>query len=464
MSQHSIPSTILEALTNNEEFARKTFPYLKKEYFQLEHQKEIFEIVSKYFDQYDSIPTLEVLKVELHARNLIETIYNECVEEVNQYSIIKKDTDWLLNTAEKYCRDRAIYIAILQAIQIADGKDKKNAPGAIPEILEKALGVCFDTSIGHDYFDDASKRYDYLTLKENKIPFDIDILNKITKGGYSFKTLNLVVANTGVGKTIFGCHYAAKCLQQGYNVLYISLEMAAEKIAERIDANLLDIELDEIAFLQKESYLSRLQKVKEKTNGKLIIQEYPPTTAHIGHFKTLISELKLKKGFVPQVIVVDYLTICASQRCKSFDNTNTLYTAVAEELRSLAVITNTIMLSFVQFNREGMKSSDGDITDTASAIGITYTADSYFAMSEPEELAMMNQIMFKQLKNRYDNINNNRRFIVGLNKAKMTFYDVESSAQNVVNEIDLYKEEQSKITNKMNIKSDRKDFNKLKYG
>lgn len=462
MSQHSIPATILEALTNNEEFTRKSFPYLKKEYFQLEHQKEIFDVISDYFTQYDSIPTLEILKIELNARNLIETIYNECIEEVNQYSNIKKDTDWLLNTAEKYCKDRAIYIAILQAIQIADGNDKKNLPGAIPEILEKALGVSFDTSIGHDYFEDAAERYDYLTLKENKVPFDIDILNQITKGGYSFKTLNLVVANTGVGKTIFGCHYAAKSLQQGYNVLYISLEMAAEKIAERIDANLLDINLDEIAFLQKDSFLTRLQKVKEKTNGKLIIQEYPPTTAHVGHFKTLIQELKQKKGFTPQIIIIDYLNIAASQRCKSLDNTNTLYTAVAEELRSLAVITNTIVLSFTQFNREGMKSSDGDITDTAGAIGITYTADSYFSMSEPEELAMMNQIMFKQLKNRYDNINKNRRFIVGLNKAKMTFYDVEDSAQNVVNEIDLYKEQTKP---KPMIKSTgKKDFNKLKYG
>lgn len=319
----------------------------------------------------------------------------------------------------------------MEAIHIMSGKDKKLSRNSIPSLLEDALAVGFDNSIGHDYFEDASERFDFYTTVETKVPFDIDILNHITKGGYTYKTLNCVVANTGVGKTIFGVHYAASCLAKGYNVLYITLEMSEERISERIDANLLNIDLDDIAFLEKDNFLSKIDKISQKTNGKLIVKEYPPGDAHVGHFKTLLNELKIKKSFVPQVIVIDYLNICASAKYSGSDSYGRIK-AVSEELRGLAVTTNSIILTFTQFNRTGMQSSDNDLGDISESIGAAFTFDSFFAMSEPAELAKMNQIAWKQLKNRYSDKNKNSRFIVGLDKSKMKFYNIEDHGQTLV--------------------------------
>lgn len=432
----NISSSIVEALTNNEEFTRKVLPFLKLEYFQTQSEKEIFKVSQEFFEKYDTLPTPEILKIELNQRNIPEAVHKECIEEVNSFSKIPKQTEWLVESAEKFCRDRAIYNAMMTALYIMDGKEKKISQNEIPELLEEALGVCFDNSVGHDFFEDAAERFDFYTKVENKIPFDIDMLNLITKGGYTFKTLNLVAAATGVGKTIFGCHYAASCLKQGFDVLYITMEMSEEKISERIDANLLGIDLDDIKFLDKENYLTRIDKIKQKTSGRLIVKEYPSTEGHAGLFKTLLNELKIKKGFVPKVIIVDYLNICGSRRFSGgLENSFGMVKAVSEELRGLAQTSNTVMLTFTQFNRSGMESSDNELSDTSESIGTTYTVDSYFAMNEPEELARMNQILWKQLKNRYADKNKHKRFLVGLDKSKMTFYNLEASGQENLSEL-----------------------------
>lgn len=424
-----ISITILEALTNNLEFTRKVLPFLKKEYFQTDAEKKVFEIESDFFEKFEALPTKDILKIELNSSGLYESLHDDCITLVNDFDKDIKNTDWLIEASEKYCRERALLNAMTLSLQIMDGEDKKLSRNIIPSLLEDALAVSFDNSVGHDYILDAEKRFDYYSNPENKIPFDIEILNTITKGGYSLKTLNIVAAGTNVGKTIFGCHYAASSLKLGKNVLYISMEMAEEDIGNRIDANLMAIEVDEVRLLQKKTFLSKIDSIKEKSNGKLIIKQFPTGEAHVGHFKALINELKLKSGFKPDIIIIDYLNICASKKfAKGHDNSNTLVKSISEELRGLMVSTNCIGLTFTQFNREGMKHTDNELTDTADAIGATFTADSYLAMNEPEELAALNQIMFKQLKNRYGDKNVNKRFIVGLEKARMTFYNVESDA------------------------------------
>jgi replicative DNA helicase len=425
---------ILESLTNSLDFTRKVLPFLKEEYFQSQSDKEIFKLASTFFEKYDALPTPEILKIELNSKPLAEAIYNSCIQTISEFESIPKNLDWLITSSEKFCRDRAIYNAIMQSIHIMDGKENKLSKDSIPGLLEEALAIGFDNSIGHDYFADAEERFDFYTKVETKIPFDIDMLNLVTKGGYSFKTLNIVAAATNVGKSIFGCSYAASCLSLGHNVLYITLEMAEEKIAERIDANLLNIDIDEIPLLGKDTFMSRLDKIKQKTNGRLIVKEYPTGEGHAGHFATLLNELRLKESFIPKVIVIDYLNICASKKLtKSSENSNTLVKHITEELRALAIKSNTIILTFTQFNRGGMQSSDNELTDTADSIGATFTVDSYFAMNEPEDLAKQNQIVFKQLKNRYSDKNKNKRFIVGLDKPKMKFYNVEEHSQTLVN-------------------------------
>lgn len=426
----NISTTILEALTNNLEFTRKVLPFLKKEYFQTDAEKKVFEIQADFFEKFEALPSKEILKVELNSGGIYESLHEECSDLVRGFDTAIKNTEWLIEASERYCKEKALFNAMTQAIEIMDGQDKKLSKNAIPGILEDALAVSFDSSVGHDYLMDAEKRFEYYTNPENKIPFDIDILNTITKGGYSFKTLNIIAAGTNVGKTIFGCHYAARCLKMGKNVLYISMEMAEEDIGNRIDANLMAMEVDSVKLLQKDSFLSKIESIKQKTNGKLIIKQFPTGEAHVGHFKALINELKIKSGFVPHVIVIDYLNICASRKFpKGHDNSNTLVKAISEELRGMMVSMNAVGLTFTQFNREGMKHTDNELTDTADAIGATFTADSYLAMNEPEELAALNQIIFKQLKNRYGDKNVNKRFIVGLEKARMTFYNVENAAE-----------------------------------
>lgn len=429
MDDKDISITILEALTNNIEFTRKVLPFLKKEYFQSDAERKIFEIESDFFEKFEALPTKDILKIELNSGGVYESLHEQCIDLVNSFERDIKNTEWLVEASEKYCKDRALLNAMTLSLQIMDGEEKKLSKNAIPGLLEDALAISFDNSVGHDYILDADKRYEYYTNPENKIPFDIDILNEVTKGGYSLKTLNIVAAGTNVGKTIFGCHYAASCLKMGKNVLYISMEMAEEDIGNRIDANLMAMEVDNVRMLQKNTFMSKVASIGQKTNGKLIIKQFPTGEAHVGHFKALLNELKLKMGFVPTVMIIDYMNICASKKFpKGHDNSNTLIKAVSEELRGLMVSNNAIGLTFTQFNRDGMKHTDNELTDTADAIGATFTADSYFAMNEPEELAALNQIIFKQLKNRYGDKNINKRFIVGLEKARMTFYNVESSA------------------------------------
>jgi replicative DNA helicase len=434
MSEKNISTAILEALTNNIEYTKKVLPFLKKEYFQSDAEKAIFEIESAFFERFEKLPTKEILRIELNSAGIYESLHGECIGVVEDFTNEIKNTDWLIESSERFCKDRALFNAMTRAIQIMDGQDKKFATSAIPGLLEEAIAVSFDNSVGHDYLLDADKRWDYWTNPENKIPFDIDILNTVTKGGYSMKTLNIVAAGTNVGKTIFGCHYAASCLKMGKNVVYISMEMGEEDIGARVDANVLSLEVDGVKGLTKDVFLSKIDQIKQKTNGRLFVKQFETGAAHVGHFKAFINELKIKHGFVPHVIIIDYLNICASRTFpKGHDNSNTLISEITKELRGMMISMNCIGLTFCQFNREGMKHTDNELTDTADAIGATFNVDSYLAMNEPEELAALNQIIFKQLKNRYGDKNINKRFLVGLEKARMTFYNVEDGVEQMPN-------------------------------
>ena len=429
---NSLEFTILNNLVTNDHFRRQAFPYLKKEYFEEEHNKLLFDLISNFIDKYEKCPTKESLAIDLqNVGSLTDQQFKISLEAIDKVSNEKVDQKWLVDSTEEWCRNRAIYLSLLESIQIADGKDDKKDKGAIPSILSDAIAVSFDNRIGHDYFSNYKERFEFYNKVEEKIPFDLTMFNKITKGGLSNKTLNVALAGTGVGKSLFMCHVAAATLLQGKNVLYITCEMSEEKIAERIDANLLGVNIQEIADLPKQIFESKVNKLMKKTQGKLIIKEYPTAAAHVGHFKSLLNELTLKTSFKPDLIFVDYLNICASQRFKgAVVNSYTYVKAIAEELRGLAVETNVPIVSATQTTRSGYGSSDIDLTDTSESFGLPATADFMFALISTEESEQLNQILIKQLKNRYNDPTMNKRFAIGVDRSKMKLYDVEQSAQN----------------------------------
>ena len=424
-----IESTILRNLLCNEEFYRKVVPFVKAEYFQEFDEKIIFEEIQDFSNKYDKLPTKEVLIINLQNRNdLNEETYQQSIQKIKEYSEEWVDKDWLVNSTEKWCKDRAIYNALLQSIKIADGGDPKISRDAIPSILQQALAVSFDEYIGHDYVDNADLRYEYYHKDEAKIPFDLEKFNLITKGGLPNKTLNVALAGTGVGKSLFMCHMASACLSQGKNVLYITLEMAEEKIAERIDANLLNVNIKDIGSLPEAIFTSRVKEIGNRTQGKLIIKEYPTASAHAGHFKALLSDLRLKKDFKPDIIFIDYLNICASARYKGhIVNSYTYVKAIAEELRGLAVEHDVPVVSATQTTRSGFGNSDVDLTDTSESFGLPATADFMFALIATEELEQSGRIMVKQLKNRYNDPTYFKRFTVGIDRAKMKLYNVDDT-------------------------------------
>ena len=428
-----IETTILRNLIYDEEFSRKVIPFIQLDYFEQRIERVIFEEISKFIVKYGSSITTEALAIQLEDRDdLNETEIKESRDAVSLFTDDKVDNQWLVDTTEKWCRDRAIYLALMESISLADGKDDKKGRDAIPSILSDALAVSFDNHIGHDYLEDYEDRYESYHRKEERIEFDLDLFNKITKGGIPNKTLNIALAGTGVGKSLFMCHVASGVLLQGKNVLYITLEMAEEKIAERIDANLLNVNIQNITDLPKAMFEKKVHKLKKKTEGELIIKEYPTASAHAGHFKALLNELSLKKSFKPDIIFIDYLNICASSRYRAGSNVNSYsyIKAIAEELRGLAVEANLPIVSATQTTRSGYASSDVDLTDTSESFGLPATADLMFALISTEELEEINQIMVKQLKNRYNDPTLNKRFVVGIDRAKMRLYDVEQSAQN----------------------------------
>ena len=429
---NSLEFTILNNLVTNDQFRRQAFPYLKKEYFEEEHNKLLFDLISNFIDKYEKCPTKESLAIDLqNVGSLTDQQFKISLEAIDKVSSEKVDQKWLVDSTEEWCRNRAIYLSLLESIQIADGKDDKKDKGAIPSILSDAIAVSFDNRIGHDYFSNYKERFEFYNKVEEKIPFDLTMFNKITKGGLSNKTLNVALAGTGVGKSLFMCHVAAATLLQGKNVLYITCEMSEEKIAERIDANLLGVNIQEIADLPKQIFESKVNKLMKKTQGKLIIKEYPTAAAHVGHFKSLLNELTLKTSFKPDLIFVDYLNICASQRFKgAVVNSYTYVKAIAEELRGLAVEVNVPIVSATQTTRSGYGSSDIDLTDTSESFGLPATADFMFALISTEESEQLNQILVKQLKNRYNDPTMNKRFAIGVDRSKMKLYDVEQSAQN----------------------------------
>jgi len=427
-----VENLVIKNLLNDEEYLRKSLPFIKSEYFSETGDRNIFEIISKYFSDYNAIPTKEALQIEAgNLTDISDDQYNSLLEYIKNIDDEQSDLQWALDTTEKWCKERAVYLALMESIKIADGNDKNKGPEAIPSILSDALSVSFDNHIGHDYIDDYEERYESYHRVDAKIPFDIEMLNKITKGGLVNKSLNVALAGTGVGKSLFMCHVASSCLMQGYNVLYITMEMAEEKIAERIDANLLNVNIQDLAQLPKMMFENKVNRIAKKTQGKLIVKEYPTASAHVGHFRALINDLVLKKSFRPDIIFVDYLNICASSRYKGSANINsyTLVKSIAEELRGLAVETSVPIVSATQTTRSGYGSSDVDLTDTSESFGLPATADLMFALISTEELEQLGQIMVKQLKNRYNDLSVNKRFVVGIDRAKMRLYDCEQSAQ-----------------------------------
>ena len=428
----NIETTILRNLLFNNDYCRKVLPFIRNEYFENIHEKVVFEEICKFIVAYEQLATKEVLLIEAEKRtDITEETYKVICEYVSFLDDNQIDYQWLLDTTENWCRERAIYLALMESIKIADGQDEKKNRDAIPSILQDALAVSFDNNIGHDYFKDIESRYDFYHKKEDRVSFDLDYFNKITKGGIPSKTLNIALAGTGVGKSLFMCHVAASVLLQGKNVLYITMEMAEERIAERIDANLLNVNIQDIQTLPKIMFESKVNNISKKSQGTLIIKEYPTASAHSGHFRALLNELVLKKSFKPDIIFIDYLNICASERYRGNLSVNSYsyIKAIAEELRGLAVESNVPIVSATQTTRSGYGSSDVDITDTSESFGLPATADLMFALISTEELEGLGQIMVKQLKNRYNDPTMNKRFVVGIDRAKMRLYDVEQSAQ-----------------------------------
>ena len=427
-----IERTALSNLIHNEEYTRKVLPFIKEEYFSDRTERLLFTEIYKFVNKYNSLPTKEALSIEINsAKSVNEDEYKKITDVLSTLNKEPVNQDWLVETTEKFCKDRAIHNAILGGIQIIDGKDKKHTPEYLPEMLTSALSVSFDQKVGHDYLQETKERFDFYKKKEERLELDLDYFNKITRGGIPSKTLNICLAGTGVGKTMFMTHLASSILLQGKNVLYITMEMAEERIAERIDANLLNVGMSDLEELPYSMYETKINKLQSKTSGKLIIKEYPTASAHTGHFRALVKELALKKSFKPDIVFVDYLNICASARFKAGANVNsyTYIKAIAEELRGMAVENDIPIFSATQTTRGGFVSSDVGLEDTSESFGLPATADFMFALISSEELDDKNQIMFKQLKNRYNDPTVNRKFILGVDRSKMRFYDVEQTAQ-----------------------------------
>ena len=429
-----IEEIALSKLIINENYLRSVLPFLKDEYFDFQPHKIIFNHINDYVTEYNTQPEPTALKIEIEKRRDLSADIIKEIEDFldNKIDDTQYNDDWLMDTTEKWCKERAIYLALMESIKIADGQDKTRTKDAIPHIMSEALGTCFDDTVGHDYLLDADDRYDFYHKKEDKIPFDLEYFNKITKGGLPSKTLNIALAGTGVGKSLFMCHVASACLLQGRNVLYITLEMAEEKIAERIDANLLDLNIKQLSdpLFTKNQFRSKVDALTQKTRGRLVIKEYPTASAHVNHFKSLLNELSMKRGFAPDIIFIDYLNICASARYKNaVVNSYTFIKSIAEELRGLAVEHNVPIVSATQTTRSGYGNSDVDLKDTSESFGLPATADLMFALISTEDLENMGQIMVKQLKNRYNDPTMNKRFIIGIDRAKMRLYDCDQSAQ-----------------------------------
>ena len=450
-----IEKTILKNLLDNEEFTRRVFPFLEPKYFLNSIDRIVFQQIYEFIDLYKNRPTKEALIIDLsNHKKITETEFQSATDLINELKEEEKPNDeWLVAETEKFCQEKAIYDAVMNSIQIIDGKDKRLTKDSIPEILSDALGVSFDTHVGHDYIENVDERFDFYHRVEDKIPFDLDFFNQITKGGLPRKTLNVALAGTGVGKSLFMCHVAANCLMQGKNVLYVTMEMAEERIAERIDANLLNLPIDDVHSLPKDLYERKIDLLKMQTAGKLIIKEYPTATAHTGHIRTLLNELKLKRNFSPEIVFVDYLNICASSRFKYNANVNsyTYIKAIAEELRGLAVEMNVPIVSATQTTRSGFNSSDPGLEDTSESFGLPATADFMFALVTSEELDKLDQVMVKQLKNRYNDLTVNKRFVIGIDRSKMKLYDLSQSAQ-------------ENITDSGQIEEDIPKFDKSKFG
>jgi len=456
---------LLEALLFREDFYKKVIPFIKTEYFHRKPVQMVYTCIHDFVMRYNACPSKDAMSICLEKhKGVSQTEYDQCIEMLNDFnkkSAEEHNLDWLVTETENFCKEKALYNGIMESIQIMDGKSKDKIRTAIPSILSDALAVSFDTNIGHDYLEDSEARYEFYHKTEKRIPFDLDFFNTITNGGTPTKTLNIVMAGTGVGKSLFLCHHAANCLNQGMNVLYITCEMAEERIAERIDANLLDITLDSLRELPKETYDKKIANLKQNAKGKLIIKEYPTATANVNHFRVLLDELNLKKKFKPDMIVIDYLNICASSRMKPGANVNsyTFIKAIAEELRGLATERGVPIWSATQVNRIGFASTDIGLEDTSESFGLPATADFMFALISTEKLDEMNQIMVKQLKNRYNDTAINRKFIVGINRAKMKLFDVEQPQLADANqEQETEEQEEVKFTSKFG----KKDFSRYR--
>ena len=443
MNNERIEITILRNFFYNEEFTRKALPFVKSIYFAKREERLLFDEIDNFVQKYKNVPTKEAILIELSQRKDINEDEHRTVKElISNLNDEEVEQQWLLDTTEKFCKDRAVHNAVLDGIKILDKKDTKRTPEAIPSILAEALAVSFDNHVGHDYIGDAENRFQWYHTKEKKYKFDLNYLNRITKGGVPSKTLNIALAGTGVGKSLFMCHVASSFLTQGLNVLYITLEMAEERIAERIDANLFDVTIDDLHTMPKELYDNKVSKLQNKTSGQLIIKEYPTASAHSGHFRALINELALKKSFKPDVVFIDYLNICASSRFKGGNISSYFYIkAIAEELRGLAVEFNVPIFSATQTTRTGYVSTDIGLEDTSESFGLPATADFMFALISNEELEALGQMKIKQLKNRYNDPSINRSFIVGVDRSKMRLYDVENTAQNIVDSNQTKEEE-----------------------
>lgn len=433
----TIERTTLASLIHNEDYSRKVIPFLKPDYFMDRPERIIFETIESFVDEYNNPPSQTALEIELDNREDINAEeYRNIIEIVKSLEPVDADYDWLVNTTEKFCKDRAVYNAVMDGIKIIDGKDGARTPEAIPSILSEALSVTFDNNVGHEYIDDAEKRFEFYHKKESRIAFDLDFMNKITKGGLPNKTLNIALAGTGVGKSLFMCHMAASTLLQGKNVLYITLEMAEERIAERIDANLMNVTIDDLHNLPKKMFQDKIKKLAKRTNGKLVVKEYPTASAHSGHFKSLLKELAIKRSFKPDIIFIDYLNICGSARFKGNATIGSYFyiKSIAEELRGLAVETDVPIVSATQTTRSGYGNTDIGLEDTSESFGLPATADLMFALISTEELEDLGQLMVKQLKNRYNDPTSNKRFVLGIDRAKMKLYDVEQDAQDDISD------------------------------
>ena len=431
----NLQTTILRNLINNENFTRKVIPFLKKEYFEGTH-RVVFDQIISFVEKYNKLPTGEALSIEVESQPITDGEYSEAVSIIKEVSRHEESNfEWLVEHTEKWCQDRAIHLAIMKSINILDGKDPTHTKNALPELLSEALSVAFDTNIGHDYIDDFQNRFEFYHRQEERIPFDLDYFNQITKGGLPNKTLNIALAGTGVGKSLFMCHVAGSVLSQGKNALYITMEMAEERIAERVDANLMNTPIDQLPNLSKDMFGNKVAQIANKSNGKLVVKEYPTGAAHVGHFRALMKELQLKKNFKPDIVFIDYLNICASSRMKGMGGAINSYSyikAIAEEIRGLAVEFDVPIVSATQTTRSGYSNSDVGLEDTSESFGLPATADLMFALISNEELEGLGQILVKQLKNRYNDPSANKRFVIGVDRSKMKLYDVEQSAQNII--------------------------------